>query len=232
MVRQVSPPHPQKDTYLYILVWKVKIHLPECVWAPAGRYYHHYDLGILNVHLCIFAVYIWEFKERRCAFYKGKLKFESGKIWWVFSFSSVQLLSCVWLFLTPWTAAHQASLSITNSQSLLKLTSIESVMPSNHLILYHPLLLSPSIFPSIRSFPMSQFFALGGQRIGVSASISVLPMNIQDWFPLGWTGWISLLSKGLLRVFSNTTVQKHQFFSAQLSLQSNSQIHAWLLEKP
>ena len=79
-------------------------------------------------------------------------------------------------------------------------------------------------FPASGSFPMSQFFTSGGQSIGASASASVLPMNIQDWFPLGWTGWISLLSKGLSRVFSNTTVQKHQFFSAQLSLQSNSHI--------
>ena len=92
-----------------------------------------------------------------------------------------------------------------------------SVMPFNHLILCHPLLLLSSIFPSIRSFQMSQLFASGGQSIGVSASTSVLPMNTQDWSPLGWTGWISLLSKGW-RVFSNTTVQKHQFFGTQLSL--------------
>ena len=81
-------------------------------------------------------------------------------------------------------------------------------------------------------FQMSQFFASGGQSIGVSASASVLPMSIQNWFPLGWTGWISLQSKGLSRVFSNTTVPKHQFFGAQLSSQSNSHIHTWLLEKP
>ena len=87
-------------------------------------------------------------------------------------------------------------------------------------------------FPASGSFPMSQFFPSGGQSIGVSASASVLPMNIQDIFPLGWTGWISLQSKGLSRVFSNTTVQKHQFFSAQLSSQSNSHIHTWLVEKP
>ena len=86
-------------------------------------------------------------------------------------------------------------------------------------------------FPASRSFPMSQLFTSGGQSIGVSASASVLPMNIQDWFPLGRTSWISLLSKGLSRVFSNTTVQKHQFFSAQLFLQSNSHIHTWPLEK-
>ena len=87
-------------------------------------------------------------------------------------------------------------------------------------------------FPASGSFPMSQFFTSDGQSIRVSASASVLPMNIQDWFPLGWTGWLSLQSKGLLRVFSNTTVRKHQFFSAQLSLWSNSHIHTWLLEKP
>ena len=127
----------------------------------------------------------------------------------VYVFSSVQLLSCVWLFATPWTAACQASVSITSSQKLLKLMSIESVMPSNHLILCRPLLLLPSIFPSIRCFQMSQFFASGGQRIGVSDSTSVLPGNIQDWSPLGWARWISLQSKGLSRIFSNTTFQKH-----------------------
>ena len=87
-------------------------------------------------------------------------------------------------------------------------------------------------FPESGSFQMSQFFTSGGQSTGVSASASVLPVNIQDWFPLGWTSWISLQSKGLSRVFSNTTVQKHHFFSAQLSLSSNSHIHTWLLEKP
>jgi len=96
-------------------------------------------------------------------------------------FSSVQSHSHVWLFVTPWIIACQASLSITNSWSLPKLTSIESVMPSNHLIFCRPLLLPPSIFPSIRVFQMSQLFASGGQNIGVSASTSVLPMNIQDW---------------------------------------------------
>ena len=86
-------------------------------------------------------------------------------------------------------------------------------------------------FPASGSFPMSQFFTSGGQSIGVSGSTPVLPVNIQDWFPLGWTGWISLQFKGLSRIFSNTTVQKHQFFGSQLSLQSNSHIHTWLLEK-
>ena len=86
--------------------------------------------------------------------------------------------------------------------------------------------------PTSETFPMSQLFAWGGQSTGVSASASVLPMNTQDWSPLGWAGWISLQSKGLPRVFSNTTVQKHQFFGTQLSSQSNSHIHTWLLEKP
>ena len=90
----------------------------------------------------------------------------------------------------------------------------------------------PQSLPASGSFPMSQLFAWGGRSIGVSASASVLPMNTQDWSPLGWTGWISLQSKGLSRVFSNTTVKKHQFFCAQLSSQSNSHIHTWPLEKP
>ena len=90
----------------------------------------------------------------------------------------------------------------------------------------------PQSCPASGSFQMSQFFTSGGQIIGVSASASVLPMNIQDWFPLGWIGWIILQSKGLSRVFSNTTVQKHQFFSAQPSSQSNSHIHTWPQEKP
>ena len=90
----------------------------------------------------------------------------------------------------------------------------------------------PQSFPASESFPMSQLFASGGQSIGVSASTSVLPMNTQDWSPLGWTGWISLQSKGLSKVFSNTTVQKYQFFGTQLSSQSNSHIHTWPLEKP
>ena len=107
---------------------------------------------------------------------------------------------------------------------------IESVMPSNHLILCFPLLLPPSIFPSIWVFSNESVLSSGGQNIGVSASASVLPTNIPGWFPLGLTGWISLQSKRLSRVFSNTTVWKHQFFSTQLSLQSNSHIHTWLLK--
>ena len=128
-------------------------------------------------------------------------------------FSSVQSLSRVQLFATQWTAARQASLSITNSRSLLKLMSIELVMPSNHLILCRLLLLPLSVFPSIRVFSNESVLPIRWPKY--SASASVLPMNIQDWLPLEWTGWISLQSKGLSRIFSNTTVQKHQFFSAQ-----------------
>ena len=146
-------------------------------------------------------------------------------------FSSVQSLSRIRLFATPWIAAYQASLSINNSRSLPKLMS-ESVMPSSHLILCHPFSSCPQSFPASGSFPVSQLFTWGGQSIGVSASASVLPMNTQDWFPLEWTGWIFLQSKGLARVFSSTTVQKHQFFCTQLSSQSNFHIHTWPLKKP
>ena len=120
----------------------------------------------------------------------------------------VQLLNHVRLFATPWTTACQASLSITSSWSPPKPMSIEQMMPSNHLILCHPLLLLRHSFPSSGSFLRSQFFASGSQSIGASVSASVLPMNIQNWFPLGLTGFISLQSKGLSRVFSSTTVQK------------------------
>ena len=147
-------------------------------------------------------------------------------------FISVQWLSRVRLIATPWIAARQAFLSITNSGSFFKFMSIESVMPSSHLILCHPLSSCPQSLPASGYFPMSQLFAWGGQSIVVSALASVLPMNTQDRSPLGWTGWISLQSKGLSRVFSNITVQKHQFFGAQLSSQSNSHIHTWPLEKP
>ena len=133
-------------------------------------------------------------------------------------FSSVQWLSSVRLFATPWTAACQPSLSITNSRSLLKLMSIKSLMPSTHLILSHPLLILPQIPPSNRAFSNESTLQMRWPKYwSFSLSISP-PMNTQDRSPLEWTGWISLQSKGLSRVFSNTTVQKHQFFGAQLSL--------------
>ena len=148
------------------------------------------------------------------------------------TFSSVQSLSRIRLFAAPWIAARQASLSITNSRSSLRLTSIKSLMPPSHLILWRPLLLLPQSLPASESFPMGQLFTWGGQSTGVSASASVLPKKSQGWFPSEWTGWISLQSKGLSRVFSNTTLQKHQFFGAQPSSQSNSHIHTWPLENP
>ena len=132
-------------------------------------------------------------------------------------FSSVQSLSSIQLFGTPWTAVHQASMSITNSWCVPNSCPLSrgchptispSVVPFSHF----------QSFPASGSFQMSQLFASCGQSIGVSASTWVLPLNIQDSFPLVWTGWISLQPKGLSRVFSNTTVQKHQFFNAQLSL--------------
>ena len=147
-------------------------------------------------------------------------------------FSSVQLPSRVRLFATPWIAAPQASLSITNSWSSPKLMSIESVMPSSHLILCRPLLLLPLIPPSIRVFSNESTLRMRWPSTGVSALASFLPKKSQGWSPLEWTSWISLQSKGLSRVFSNTTVQRHQFFGAQLSSQSNSHIHTWPLEKP
>ena len=130
-------------------------------------------------------------------------------------FSTVQLLSHAQLFSAPWTAVLQASLSITSSWSLLKLKSIESVMPSNPLILCYLLILLPSILPGIRVFSNESAVHISDQSIGVSASASVLSVDIQYWFALGLLGWIFLQSKGLSRVFFNTTVQKHQFFSTQ-----------------
>ena len=147
-------------------------------------------------------------------------------------FSSVQLLSRVQLFVTPWIAVHQVSLSITNSRSLPKLMSIELVMPSSHLILYHPLLLPPPIPPNIRVFSNESTLHMRWPKYW-SFSFSISPSNeYPGLISLRWTGWISLQSKGLSRVFSNTTVQKHQFFSTQLSSESNSHINTWPLEKP
>ena len=146
-----------------------------------------------------------------------------------FLISSVQLFSCFWLFVTPWTAARQASLSITNSQSLLKLISVVSVMPSNHLILCHPLLLPPSVIPSIRVFSNESGLHIRWPKYW-SFSFSISPSNEYSALISFRMGWLALLT--LQGVFSNTTVQKHQFFGTQLSLQYNSHIHTWLLEKP
>ena len=164
-------------------------------------------LTMTSIHLVLWIIVTWDdVSQDTCGeFWNPNVITHCSTI------SSVQSLSCVPLFVMPWTAAYQASLSIVNSQSLLKLMSIESVMPvSSSVIPFSSCLQS---FPASGSFPMSQFFAVGGQSIGVSASASVLPTNIQDWFPLGFTGWITLQSKGLSRVFSNTRVQKHQFLA-------------------
>ena len=146
-------------------------------------------------------------------------------------FSSLQSLSHVQLCdpmnrSTPGLPVHHQLPESTQTMS------IKSVMTSSHLILSRPLLLLPPIPPSIRVFSNESVLHWGGQSTRVSALASFLPKNTQDWSPLEWTGWISLQSKGLSRVFSNTTVQKHQFFSAQYSLWFHSHIHIWLLEKP
>ena len=143
----------------------------------------------------------------------------------------VQLLTLVWLA-TPWTAARQASLSITNSQSPPKPMSIESVMPSNHLILCHPLLLPPSIFPSIRLFSNESVIPIRWPKYW-NFSFNISPSNERQGLISFRMDWLDLLpAKGLSRVFSNTTVQKHQFFGTQLSLYFNSHIHTWSLQKP
>ena len=152
---------------------------------------------------------------------------------YLLTFSSVQSLSRVQLFATPWTIAHQAFLSFTISLSLLKLISLSQWCHQTiSIILCCPLLHLSSVFLKIRGFFNELELTSGGQRVGASASASVPPMNNQNWFPLELTGLISLQSKGLSRVFANTTVQKHQFFSVQPSLWPNSHIYAWLLEKP
>ena len=156
---------------------------------------------------------------------------EGKGIWrWLDEFSSVQSLSCVRLFATPWIAECQAFLSITNSQSSLRLMSIESVIPSSHLILCHPLLLLPPIPPSIR-VPSNESTLRMRWPKHWSFSFSIIPSKEIPGLISFRMDWLDLLA-GLSRVFSNTTVQKHQFFSAQPSSQSNSHIHTWPQEKP
>ena len=155
-------------------------------------------------------------------FYKGSWKLKCRTV-------VVQLLSHVQLFLTPWTAAHQNSLSFTISWSLLILMSTEQWCHPTISSSVIPFSSCPQFFPASGSFAMSQLFISGGQSTGASATASVLPINIQGWFPLGLTGLISLQSKGPSRVFSSTAVWKYQFFGAQPS--SWSHIHTWLLDK-
>ena len=152
-------------------------------------------------------------------------------LWQLLPFAVVvQLLSHVQLFATPGTTACHASLSITNSRSLLKCMSSQSMMPYNHLILCYPLLLLTSFFLSIRVFSRESALPMWWPIYWNFRFSINFPMNIQGWFPLGLTSWISLQSKGLSNI-SNTTVWKSQFFGAQPSLWSNSHIHTWLLEK-
>ena len=145
--------------------------------------------------------------------------------------SSVQSLSCVRILATPWIAAHQASTSISYTWSSPKLMCMESVMPSSHLLLCHPLLLLPTIPPSIRVFSDESTLHMRWPKYW-SFSFSISPSKEIPGLISFRMDWISLQSKGLSRVFSNTTVQKQQFFGAQLSSQSNSHIHTWPLEKP
>ena len=161
-----------------------------------------------------------------------KIKVSKVLCYTSYGFSSVQSLSCVRLFATPWTAACQAFLSITSSWSLLKLVPIELVMPSNHLILCRPLLLLPPILPSIRVFSNESDLHIRWPKYW-SFSFSISPSNEYSGlisFRIDWFDF--LVVQGLSRVFSNTTVQKHQFFGTQLSLWSTSHIHTGLLEKP
>ena len=167
------------------------------------------------------AIWLWISSEH-CCILTLNLHFQPRLPYWTLSSLTVvvlvQLPSRAWLLTTPWTAAHQASLSFTVSQSLLKLMSIELVMPSNHLILCHHLLFLPSIFPSIRVFsPLSRLFTSGSQSIAASASASVLPMNIQSWFPLRLTDFISLLSRGLSSLLQHHSWKASAFFMVQLS---------------
>ena len=168
-----------------------------------------------------------------CCIRKSSIRFDRSKyVPRKLVISSIQSLSRVWLFATPWIAAHQppcpSPTPRVHSDSRPSSRWCHPVISSSVV----PLSSCPQSLPASESFPMSQLFAWGGQSTGVSALASFLPKNTQDWSPLGWTGWISLHSKGLSRVFSNTTVQKHQFLGAQPSSQSNSHIHTWLLEKP
>ena len=179
--------------------------------SPTKWYTSPYWVGICIISPILKKIISWKKVIIGFLWEKRRREWEGTNI----CFSSVQWLSCVWLFTTPWTAARQASLSITNTWSLLKLMSIELVIPFNHLILCHSLLFLPSVFPSIRVFSKESVLHIRWPKYW-SFSFS-LPMNIQDWFPLGLTGLFSLQSKGLSKLFSNTTVQIHQFFCSQLS---------------
>ena len=178
-----------------------------CGWCCSNT-----SMFLLQISLC-----------RRTKSKQAELGKKNGNmvILWPWRTAVIQSLSPVQLFVTPWTTMCQASLFFTISWSLLKFMSIELVKLFNYLTLCCPLLLLPSIFPSSGSFQMSWLFTSSGKITEASASISVPPMNIQDWFSFRIDCLLSLQSKGLSRVFSNTTTQKHQFFGAQLSSQTH-----------
>ena len=203
-------------------------------WAFKKLLEWHSLQGDKNGILKIFKIisYFYSVQRIQCHYYKNwKNPMSQMKIQ-LFVNSSVQSLSRVRLFATPWVAACQASLSIINSWSLLKLLSIESVMPSSHLILHRPLLHLPPIPPSIRVFSNESTLCMRWPKYW-SFSFSISPSNEHPGLMSFRIDWLDLLAvQGISRVFSNTTVQKHQFFHAQLSSQSNSHIHTWPLEKP
>jgi len=214
-----------KYSEIFITVWKLFQDFTVILSSEFWSFYLQTEetgLNILVVHWN--SNFLW--------FFTSTVEYDYRNNQWDLQFSSVQSLSRVQLFATAWITAHQASLSITNSRSSLRLMSIESVMPSSHLILHRPLLLLPPIAPSIRVFSNESALRMRWPSTGVSDSASFPPKKSQGWSLSEWTGWISLQSKGLSRVFSNITVQKHQFFGTQLSSQSNSHIHTWPLEKP
>ena len=196
---------------------------------PAVRIFLHVNIIVKS---CLFQLWVlkWNVKKKKKKG-KGKETLDLCIAFGISLFVIVQSLSGVWLFGTTWTAAHQASLFIRDTQTLLKFRFVESIMPSSHLILCCSILLLALIFPSIRVFSSESGFHIRWPRYW-SFSFSISPSNdIQDWSPLEWTGWITLQSKGLSRVFSNTRVQKHQIFNAQPFLLCNSQISSGLLEK-
>ena len=219
---------PHSHLVLYCCIWKSTNHisqapLPAALLLDSVIKRHLWDFKVRgNVTFSAFGLH----SSRYYSFWN--LLVMRGLWYGNYILSSVQL-SHVQLFATPWIAARQDSLSITNSQSSLRLMSIESVMPSSSSVV--PFSSCSQSLPASEFFPVSQLFTWGCQSTGVSALASFLPKKSQGWSPSEWTGWIALQSKGLSRVFSNTTLQKHQFFSAQPSSQS-THIHTWPQEKP